>query len=78
LVKFLDQNPDFFLPKSLVDEKVYFVPSDLNQYEKIKDQNLPVYLCGTLMNHEWLVNDEPCQLDPETNLYYTRVRRYLN
>lgn len=78
LIKFLDLNPDLFHPKGLVDEKVYFVPRDINQYDKIKDQNLPVYLSGTLMNHEWLVNDEPCQIDPETNLYFARVRRYLN
>lgn len=43
------------MPRTLVDEKVYFVPSDPKQYDKIKEQDLPVYLCGTLMNKEWHV-----------------------
>jgi hypothetical protein len=66
LARALEKNADLFLPKAMVDEKVYFVP------------NLPVYLTGTLRNNEWCVNDEPCKLDPETNLYFANVRRHLN
>lgn len=62
----------------MVDEKVYFVPNDMKLCERIQDQKLPVYLTGTLKNQEWIINDEPCELDPDTNLHFTRVRRQLN
>lgn len=66
------------LPRTLVDEKVYFVPNDLKLYDKIKDQSLPVYLSGNLNNEKWHVKEEPCEIDRETNLYYTVVRRHLD
>ena len=79
LLRVLHQNPDIFLPKTLVEEKVYFVPSNNpSQYQKIMDQKLPVYLSGTLNNQEWLVKPEPCEIDPETKLFFSCVRRYLN
>ena len=74
----LDQQPDLFTPKTIVYEKVYFVPNDPKQYVKIQEQKLSVYLSGTLESKEWLVNNEPCQIDPETNFYFARVRRNLN
>lgn len=40
---------------------------------------MPVYLCGTLKSvDKWIAMDDPCDLCPETNLYFARVCRHLN
>lgn len=78
LVRVLEKNADLFLPMTLVDEKVYFVPNDLKLHDYIKEKKLPIYLTGTLNNNQWIVSNEPCELDPDTNLYYTLVRRQLS
>lgn len=37
LVRVLEENSDLLLPRTLVDEKVYFVPNDPKLYDKIQD-----------------------------------------